>query len=813
MWETLAKELGKDAAVDVSMPKPRGEILIAGRFHAPGGKAVEAGQVTARFGQWEKRLFVFGDRFWKKTVTGWKISRISPLSSLDLAWENAFGGQSFPQNPVGKGADPVPQADGTIMIPLPNVEYPDHLVTSPSDRPVPACFGPLDITWPQRASKAGTYDDKWLRELFPGFAPDMDWTIFNMASEDQQMRGYLKGDEAFSFENMHPDRPLIEGRLPGLRPRCFIVHDRDGNREFMELGLHLDTAWFIPHAERVLLIYRGLHEVFDEDALDIETILLACESGSDEERPGEFYESSLARRLDEQTGYLQSLDESDLLPEGEPSSISELMEKGQDEPDIILENMKRRAEREKENADAMCREFGIDPSTLRQDTAQPPEINMQNLAELPEIIKKLEQEVHQKKEAMEEMAKKMAEEMGLDPEELILNARKRERRWPKFSAREMIDNFRAFGIEDPDKEAKLLELEQTISSSMRSAVHHLDPTFPRDREEIQEINRLILEAKETGASLRDEDLAYADLSHMDLSGMDFSYAYLEGADFSYTNLEGASFKGAVLVRCRFRRSNLHSADLEEANLGHSEMENTDFSGACLKNAILSETQIKQCNFQASDLEDADLSKARVTGCNFGKAVLRQATLMEAVLDKTDFRKADLSAANFLYSSLEKCDFSSAAMNSSTFVKVPAGSSSFAGADLSGSCLADACNFSNCDFSRTRAVDVNFRASDMSRVSFRQADVSGADFGQCMMQQADFSLAVAIGTSFNKADLTGATFRGANLMNAVMQQAVLHETDLTDSNLFSANFIKARFRNTDITLANTKRAFMEPWIKA
>ena len=62
---------------------------------------------------------------------------------------------------------------------LPNLEDPREMVRTPNDRPAPAGFGPLDATWPQRTALMGTYDDRWLREDFPGLPKDLDWAAFN----------------------------------------------------------------------------------------------------------------------------------------------------------------------------------------------------------------------------------------------------------------------------------------------------------------------------------------------------------------------------------------------------------------------------------------------------------------------------------------------------------------------------------------------------------------------------------------------------------------------------------------------------------
>ena len=40
MWQFVAKELGKEAAVDVGIPKVNGEFLVRGSAFAPGGTPV-----------------------------------------------------------------------------------------------------------------------------------------------------------------------------------------------------------------------------------------------------------------------------------------------------------------------------------------------------------------------------------------------------------------------------------------------------------------------------------------------------------------------------------------------------------------------------------------------------------------------------------------------------------------------------------------------------------------------------------------------------------------------------------------------------
>jgi hypothetical protein len=70
MWPFVQGELGKDAILDMAMPKPKGEILVRGRCFAPDGKPRGASRVSVRIGPMEKTLYVFGNRYWKKAAGG-----------------------------------------------------------------------------------------------------------------------------------------------------------------------------------------------------------------------------------------------------------------------------------------------------------------------------------------------------------------------------------------------------------------------------------------------------------------------------------------------------------------------------------------------------------------------------------------------------------------------------------------------------------------------------------------------------------------------------------------------------------------------
>ena len=300
LWDTAPKILGQ-TPLDAGFPKPQAEALVAGACCAPRGKSFSAAQVAVQAGSVRKKLFVFGDRYWESRVGVFNISKPVPFSSMPLTWENAFGGAKFPDNPKGKGLDMITRANGSKVLPLPNVELPGSEIGLVSDRPSPAGFGPLELNSPQRKRYQGTYDVKWQHARMPGLPDDFNPLFFNSAPLDQQLRErFFQGGEDIFVENMHPDMPVIRSRIPEFRVRCFVTRCRSTKKEqklsFEQVEMRLETLWLFPTVLRGICIYRGVSEVRDEEAGDVEDVLIAHEPLTDPPKSMTHY-SKLRRTL------------------------------------------------------------------------------------------------------------------------------------------------------------------------------------------------------------------------------------------------------------------------------------------------------------------------------------------------------------------------------------------------------------------------------------------------------------------------------------------------------------------------------------
>ena len=154
---------------------------------------------------------------------------------------------------------------------------------------------------PQRFRKQGTYDEKWQRERWPHFPDDMDYEFFNTAPEDQYLPAYFRGDEAVEIQNMHPDMPVIQSRLPDRRIRCFVTRQKELHSEetvFEEVPTHIDTVWLFPGILRAVVVYRGTTEILDDEYADVRRVFLATEQRADEPETLEHYLEEQRKALD-----------------------------------------------------------------------------------------------------------------------------------------------------------------------------------------------------------------------------------------------------------------------------------------------------------------------------------------------------------------------------------------------------------------------------------------------------------------------------------------------------------------------------------
>jgi uncharacterized protein YjbI with pentapeptide repeats len=843
LWKMVGDELMAEGGVlDEGFSKKRGEVLVTGKCFTPGGKPAAVSFVRVELGGVNKRLAVLGDRRFKLSVP----TEPEPFTEMPVDWAHAYGGPGFDKNPLGKGFAPVDTEAGKVHA-LPNIELPGRLIVSPSDRPEPAGFSAYDLTWPQRFSKVGTYDQRWLETRFPGIAADMDLSFYNTAPPDQWIEGYFKGDEAFVVENMHPARSRLEGRLPGLACRAFIEQERPGAEPaFREIAMRIDTVRLFPHRERAVLVYRGMVEIAADDAADVRCLLIACDDPA-APRTADHYRAVMNARREKDRGGKKAISDVELMPEGlgkpprsrEDNDVAHLLPT--DQP--MRENMRRRQEAEREKARAELEAKGLDPAAFGLDGPPPDD----PYGPLPpdddvdaqiEYAEKVDAALAAEQKAAEEKRKQKVEETRaayaerkLDYDALAEKARKDAAGPPKFTAvghlaqmRDLCALAREGGaplpeleakLEDPEYKKELENQEAQLRRMYRTGAHRQHPVEELSREASEGTRAELLAAKIASVALPERDFCGADLSGLDLSGIDLRDVFLESANLEGTILTGANLREAVLAHARLKGTDLSGANLEGANLGGATLDGANLAKADLRGAILSLASIERTSFQGARLERAQFMEAR-----FGKDVdlsgiqAPRIVVLRVDLQGIRLAGADLTQATFAELSLAGADLSGANLDRANFVSVNASRASFRGARLEGAQFVQETSLEEADLSEARMPKANLRGARMRAAKLGRADMTGADLSSADLTGGNLYQAKARGALFIKTNLTGAGMISIDLLSGILQKANLSGTDLTGANLFRADLAKVRVDGrTKIGQTNMKQARVLPRSKS
>jgi len=813
MWTFVADRMGKDAVLDAGVPKTRAEFLIHGSAFTPGGRPAPGCPVRVRVGEFEKILHVLGDRLWRGSTP----SDPQPFTSMAIDWAHAFGGPSCLENPLGKGADEV-DIEGARIRFLPNVELPREHVQSPRQRPTPAGFMPIDISWPQRTRLAGTYDQDWLENRFPGFARDVDWGIHNVAPRDQQVERWWQSGERIELENLHPDKPLVVAELPDFRARTFVSRRKLGPEQIDEVELAFQTLWLFPDAEKAVMIFSGSTRVLEEDGSDILHLLVAAEREG-ERRSKAHYVAALIARLDKEKGAVAFLRERELLPDNLPApaepEMAEDLELSASEG-LLQANMHNKAVKEVEKSRAFIAALGLDPDihgpAIPQPPAPPP-----SAEQMPELVEKLlaEAKALEESERAQMVAKKadiakMVDEAGIEGFDSEVLRREQEETPvgpPTFTAvgqRALLADIAADArrkgtiideiedmIVDPELFARWQDAEAKVREGYRLTAHMQNPAPPMPLELVAACRARVLEAIEHKESFTTLNLTGADLSGMNLAGADMTGAFLESAKLDGADLRGATLERAVLAHASLVGTKLDEAKLGKANLGKASLRECSLARAELGEAILVGADFTRACLAGAKLVGADLAKAHFEATDAQGVDATGLNLIEGDLRGVDLREATLTRANLLKVALDGVDFSGAWLESCTFLACSARGANFSGATLTNARFVEATLLDEATFTGADLHGCNLRESSMIGCDLRRATLDDADLSGCKLRGAKLYQCVARRARFDKADLEDAELMSANLMHASLSRAIIRGADLRGANLYGADMARVQ----------------------
>lgn len=223
---------------DYAPIKPRCDVLINATAYAPNGRATTSLEAGFKIGNLSKVINVVGNRFWYAGGGGIGITRPQSFESMPISYDYAFGGtdnfhpdenkkDAYLPNPVGRGFHRNLEGDLLHNTPLPNTEERGKSVSNPVGDYKPMAFGAMGRGWPERAKYAGTYDQKWVDDVFPFLPADFDKRYFQAAPADQQC-DYLHGGEQVHLLNL-TENGHVSFRVPTVNVPVVFFRKKDDN--------------------------------------------------------------------------------------------------------------------------------------------------------------------------------------------------------------------------------------------------------------------------------------------------------------------------------------------------------------------------------------------------------------------------------------------------------------------------------------------------------------------------------------------------------------------------------------------------------
>jgi len=694
---------------DFAFFKPKADITLVGSCHAPDGKPTKACPVALGVGEWKRTLQVVGDRWWDKGISGNLMTEPAPFVSMPLRFENAFGGEGFDHNPVGKGISAIDCEDGKRRIPLPNIEDPREMISSPAQRPAPVCFGPVAPQWRPRCRGWGTYDAEWLETRWPWFPKDLDWSFFNSAPIAQQFDGYLRGDEMIALQNLVAGRPDFRSRLPGLKVRALIRRNRAETNEdtgLEEVGMNLDTLWINSETGELVLVWRGHAATVSEFCDDIDSLYVFTERLED--RP-----VSMEEACRELTRGPEIATES-----SEPAYTAADIGAGNEQVEAEI------AEAQRDSAGNQAVGRDGDPIAVARSVYR------------------------------EQLVR-----MGKDPAPADTWTPPQDPESERMLA-EIEERFGSAFPEDDEPLDRAACLERAAATGSLADL---------DLRGIDLSNCDLGGVDFSGSLLAGVDFAGARLARAILRNADLSAAVFDNADLRAVDACRADFSGARMMRANLQEAKLDHARLCDVILREARMQGVqatraDFSRADLVDAVMEGGNFREADFTGCRMGGASLASACLVGAHletsFGTgAVFTSAEMTGAILSRgCRFLDADFSgirADESIWEGAElvRCDFSGARMR---------------GADFTLAVLTEAV-LRCCDLASARFDDASLVSADLENANLFQARLERVDLSNANLRGVNLYEAETRGARLEKVELHGANLK----MTKLAWQAPLH----------------------------------------
>lgn len=834
----IMDSMGELPMLDMGMPKPRAEWLLNGSLYSPKGTRTRAGQASVTINGKNKTINVFGDRIWQAGLP----SSPTEFESMPLDYQHAFGGSEYAKNPLGSGFKSEQLA---------NLESVKETISSNSNTYTPACFAPLDPSWPQRTQFQGTYDQHYLEKYYPGYPKDMDWKLFMTAQQDQWVEGFFQGNESYELLNMHPEFSCQKGQLPGLIPRCFIKDSQaDTFAQFKEVQLQLDTIWFFPDKDLIQLIWRGGMLVQDDEAEQISHALLAYEKQSDEQRDTEHYRNAMERRINSPDPLQDNLNTQDLIPSGEASAMQLLQESAMEnsQPSAMQSNLETKAAAIKEAVDDKLKDslqelkLQLENPALADDQRQQILDQLNHLQQpikpaddsallkeklnklLPGFtsdnpkdldlsefsFKKIDQIFAEIEQFSSEQKAKMLEQIQPQIDQLS-NQLKNDKVQNQLSIeqRELIQQQldALLSLTNENKSESLTKLPRLEIENIKQQLVSTTPEIEKAKQELHLMlsNPLLIDTdkvqqtKDKLEQLEQNELATIN-QKIDDCQQQFLQGYAMGAHFTDPGLsphENEDKQKEKLLSIVSGDKNASNQDWACLDLSGQNLDGMDFSNCLMEQVKLIGASLIGANFEGAVLARADLTNANCTQANFDKANIGASLCHNTRFDQCQFDETKLSKGEYM-----GCSFIGANISQPEVLEIKINDCDFSSATIKNLPFLElemtAINFSHafletCNFVNSKLNNCVFEHAKLPSTAWANTSAHDINFqyaemtSNCFVSSDEDSL-----SSFSNLDFTGARLEKSNFQNLSLKDSIFAHCQIESANFSGADLTNSIF---------------------
>ena len=793
LWQLFERVAVKDFGaelIDMGIPKKQPEVVVSGYGY---GKYAIDGRtaVQLKVANVKKELWITGDRRWE----GGRFSKAEDFEQIPISWANAFGGAADTKNPIGKGLD-YSEKKGINAIWLPNIESPNNPVTQKNKSYLPQSFSMLPIEYEGRNLLLGTYDEKWRREEFPGFASDIDWSYFNSAPVDQRL-SHLNIADKLSFLNLHPEKQELITSIPPLKIRFFYKYQQGSqfykDESLSEDELKLMTYWAFPSEEMAILSYQGNIPISEDDAQDISHLFFAIEHV---ERPKttDYYKGIYKLRTEPQVGGLYSLLDSQVVDK-------EFIQVATHESIVVSKLVTNKLARGQKELDKEKKELlnrlNLSEEELKEHIKKDEELTATDKSRLAELFK----EQSSSSEPLDFEASVRKQIALVESQPSVIEQRRKQKKAleestkgidAKVEQRSSTENKEFFNeyYEETKPQLKAVnltihtegmaeEVEQEFAEQYRQNLEKLSETSAHQADQLS-----LKKSSRTNKIKSDFDCAF------NKSLDEGDYFYVEGATLSDSSYANQSLKSqlevvnSVFTYVEFTKSNLAGASFKSC-----EFKNCDFSSV-----ILNEADFVNCKFENCTLHDVQCFNSKFLGSQFLFSTLSNWVNSKLLLDQLKIEDCKIESLVFIRSALSDVFFNRCQIKRSGMIRGRASKLRYEDSDI------DSLGF----IALKKIINLNLLKVNLEKFFIQQ--------GTVLLKAKIYDSSIKH-SSFREVYLEELEIQDSNLSNNDFSSATFDRTKIDDVFLKNGLFIRAEFKSSlfkksDFAMSLFKKAIFE-----